>query len=195
MEETNPKIEQETEIRLATIEDIDQILALQERNLDKNLTPKEKESGGFIMMETSPELLAKIITNEGLPIARSKGKIVGYYMPMSPEQAKESGFFDKLLSSVEALEFKGKPIAQYKFAVLAQICIDKNFRGQTILPALYETLTKKLGLKYEIGIGEINDENKRSLRANIEKNGLTDIGTIEDDNGIWHIAVKELQKK
>ena len=85
--------------------------------------------------------------------------------------------------------FEGKPLQERRFCILAQVCIDQDFRGKGILEQIYKGACMTLKTKFELGIGEIDDSNQRSLYAHVNNIGMQDIGQYCFNGVKWHIVV------
>jgi hypothetical protein len=90
--------------------------------------------------------------------------------------------------------FDGKKIEDYKYGVLAQLCISENFRGTPMvflrLHQATHSMLKDAGC--ELAIGGVWEGNTASMRAH---QFLQDIGTYVSSSGKrWHIFVADLRQ-
>ena len=143
-EEMNPQI------TLANKDDLNSIIHLQQANLIKNISTEEKEKNGFVSVETEFDLLKEIADEEGITIAKDQNNIVGYLMPMTVEHGKRVPLFDPFIKRFENITFEGKSLNKYKYCILGQVCIDKEYRGKGILEKLYQELKNRLSNKYDL---------------------------------------------
>jgi hypothetical protein len=194
--ENEHKFESEPQIttELATNEDVAEILRLQAENIESQVAQNEKTSQGYVSLETPQELLEEIAKDEGIIIAKAGDKIVGYLIPMTHNRAKTVPFFAPMVEQFKNLQLEGQPLDNYKLCVLAQICIDKSHRGGEALTRIHAATNDHLKDKYEIGIAEISDDNRRSLKANVEKVGMTDVGQYDSYDKTWHVVVSDFRK-
>jgi hypothetical protein len=111
---------------------------------------------------------------------------------MSTELAKTIPFEAELVYKASDMVYDEKRIDEYKYAILAQICIAKEYRrGLTFHRLHLETRSKLREQGYEIGVGEISDQNSVSLA--VHRNN-TEVGTYIASSGIkWHVIVVELR--
>ncbi len=98
--------------QVTTTEELQQVLELQSRNLKQHIPLAEKEKEGFVTLQHSLEILALMHAIQPSVIAVDEGRVIGYAL--------------------------AKPIQQYKFYVMGQVCIDKSYRGTGVFAALYE---------------------------------------------------------
>lgn len=180
-------------IELAKKDDLVDISKLQQENLGRNLSDSEKQQDGFVSVETPIELLEEIINQEGITVARINGKVVGYLMPLSLAHAKEIKLLDPFIARFDDLKFEGKLLNQYRYCVLGQVCIDKNYRGKGILEKLYQELKTRLSNKYDLGISEIGANNPRSLDAHLNKIGLKINEQYSAEGRDWYIVTLDFR--
>jgi hypothetical protein len=159
----------------------------------KNLSEEEKRKWGFVSLGTSPEILKEIIEKEGLFVAKEGNKLIGYLIVMEVETAKNVPFFGPLINYIQNIKINNKYLSDYKYCIIAQICISKEFRGSGLLEKLYSYIKNKLSTKYEIGVGEINAINFRSLAAHINKIGFKVIGEYSFQNEKWYVVYLNLK--
>lgn len=179
-------------LRKAEVVDIPIILDLLRKNLAKNLSEEEKKDG-FLFYEPNDEEIKKILNDTGIYLSLRGEELKGYLMTMSKELAKSIPFEAELIEKADKMFYDGKELSEYNYAVLAQICIAKEFRrGMTFnkLHVATGTMLKEQG--YEMGVGEVADTNNMSLSVH---KYLADVGTYIASSGLkWHILVSDLRK-
>ena len=137
-------------IKLATKEDLNDIIRLQQINLAKNISTEEKEKNGFVSVETEFDLLKEIADEEGITLAKDKDKVIGYLMPMTVKHGEKISLLKPFIERFENITFEGKPLHEYKYCILGQVCIDKEYRGKGVLEKLYQELENRLANKYDL---------------------------------------------
>lgn len=179
-------------IRKAEVMDVPIIQELLKKNLFKNLNEDERKDGYFFYEPTDEELI-KIINDTGIYLSLSGDELKGYFMTMSKELAKTIPFEAEMLDHAEEMIFNNEQIKDYKYFVMAQLCVAKEYRGGTTFHKLH--LNTRSAMKdrgFEIGVGEIEDGNELSLAVH---RNLTDVGTYKASSGLkWHIMVADLSK-
>lgn len=167
----------------STIAQLEQILALQQRNLPKNLSTEEKEQEGFLTVEHSLRFLNEM--NDECPhiIALEYGKVVGYALCMHP----------KFASSIEVLKPMFHEINKLtqnncNYMVMGQICISIEYRSKGIFRGLYKTMKEKLPKGFDTIITEVDAKNKRSLNAHIAL-GFQELKRYSVDNKEWSLIL------
>ena len=187
LEEFNP------EIGLATEQDLSAIARLQQENLAPNVSADEKQQQGFVSVETPPDLLKEIAEQEGITVARAEGKTIGYLLPMSVEHGKQIPLLGPFIERFKTIQFEGKPLDEYRYCILGQVCIDKNYRGKGILEKLYQELETRLADNYDLGVSEIGANNPRSLRAHLGKVGLRVAEQYSAEGRDWYIVILDFR--
>ncbi len=179
-------------LRKAEIHDIPIIFSLLRENLAKNLTQEEK-SDGFLYYEPTTVELEKIIHDTGIYLSLQGTELKGYLMTMSKELALSIPFERELVENAERMTYEEKPLGDYRYAILAQICIAKKFRNGMTFNRLHVSAQSALkDFGFELGVGEIEDTNTTSRAVH---KYLSDIGTYTATSGLkWHVMVADLRK-
>ncbi len=150
------------------------ILKLQKANLARNLPKEEVESQGFVTVDHSYEQLKKLNDLEKHVIAKDDYKVIGYLLAMTQESKFDLPVLFPMFNVFDEIVYKNKKVSQYKYLVVGQVCIDKGYRGQGILPNCYAAYKKYYSDKYDFAITEIATTNQRSLNAH-KKAGFKEI--------------------
>lgn len=181
------------EIKLVTNQaELEGVLALQQANLRKNISEDEAESQGFLMAEYDLaflELLHK--TSPGI-IAMEDEKVVGYSLVALPETARHHDLLADLVENIERCAFQGKPVENY--AIVAQLCVSKNYRGQDLVQKLYGAFRDHYATQYDFCITDVAEANHRSLKAH-QKRGFQVIDTLDYGGIGWDIVLWDWHKK
>jgi predicted GNAT superfamily acetyltransferase len=181
-------------IREGTIKDLSAVKTLQNANHYKNLTEKEMQKEGFVSVETDISVLEKILDNLGIIIAESKGKIIGYMIPMAFETAKDIPLLVPFVEKISKLEYQDKKIYDYNAIIAGQICVAKENKGVGIANKLNDMFLKMLKNKgYEMVITEVSSKNPRSLHVATTKLKYEIINQYEVDDMNWYVLVKDLR--
>lgn len=167
--------------RAKTIEDLNQILELQQRNLPKNLSSSEKESEGFVTVTHSFKLLKQM--NDACPhiIAKHNGCVIGYALCMTTNFKAKIPVLIPMFNEIESVISK-----HLNYVVMGQICIDKTARGQGVFRSLYQFMAQELKNDFKAIITEVDIKNTRSLNAH-KAVGFTPLKNYTSDNQVWEI--------
>jgi hypothetical protein len=159
---------QNTHFKVAEIEDIPGVLALQDLYLVSNLSDEEKKEG-FVTTPFSVEQLTEVIRQEGLFLAIDNGCIVAYIFGASWEFFSQWPIFNYMTSLFPELSFKNFEITTTNSFQYGPICIAKKYRGQGLIQPFFEFMRIHLLKKYPLSITFINTTNMPSQKAHINK--------------------------
>jgi len=157
--------------RKATPTDFDGILHLQHQNLITTLQEKDL-SQGFLMIEFTREQLYKINSELGIFVAIHDKKVIGYLMAESVDFAVGSPLIAHMFNRLTEFTFDDVPLSSCKLFIYGPVCIDKHYRGQTILNELFQVMLKTLQGQYDLGIAFVSKLNPRSFNAHNNKLGM-----------------------
>ena len=175
-------------IRTAIESDFDGILALQSRNLYTNLSPTEL-AGGFVTTPFTSYLLGQLLIQDGVFVAESESKIVGYLLAGDWEFYAQWEIFRLMISRLPELKFQGRELSVDRTFQHGPICIDMAMRGSSVFPQLFELMRSSFALKFPIGVTFINKLNQRSFEAHTRKLDLEIIDEFEfNGNSFYTLA-------
>ncbi|WP_136466646.1 GNAT family N-acetyltransferase [Flagellimonas onchidii] len=167
----------------STIDHLEQILDLQQQNLPKNLTVKEKELEGFLTVEHSFSILKEMNDECGHIIALDDEKVVAYALCMHPKFAESIKVLKPMFHEINnVVRDKGN------YMVMGQICVAKSHRGKGLFRSLYKTMKEKLPNGFDTIITEVDAHNKRSLRAH-RAIGFKELKRYYSDEKEWVLIV------
>ena len=173
---------------VTTHDELVQINLLNQLNIKYALTDKEKAEEGYVSWLYPMALLEQMHALSPAIIVKDETKVVGYALAATKEAA---GFHIDLKLMIENLEkviYKNKPLTEYNFYLMGQICIAKGYRGQGIFGQLYQKHKEVYGSQYDLLVTEIATANLRSQRAH-EKVSFKTIHTYRDSTDEWNVVV------
>lgn len=166
-----------------TLQELEQILDLQQRNLPKNISQEESTKEGFVTVEHTMDVLQAMNEVCGHIIAVDEGQVVGYALCMHPKFAGDIEVLRPMFHEIDkALEGK------VDYMAMGQICVAKTHRGQGIFRKLYQTMKEKLPKGFDTIITEVDGKNKRSLAAHAAIGFIT-LSTYPSDGKQWHVIM------
>lgn len=171
----------------STDQDLQQILALQQVNLSKNISTEESRSQGFVTVEHDFEILKAM--NDACPhiIAKVDDQVVGYTLVMLEQFKNRIPILIPMFEKVNQLQWNNRIIGDLKYFIMGQVCIAKEWRGQGIFSGLYKQMKTALSDRFDCIITEIATRNTRSMRAH-EKVGFEVLETYEGETEEWAIV-------
>ncbi|KAJ3068704.1 hypothetical protein HDU98_008176 [Podochytrium sp. JEL0797] len=187
--------EDDARVALATTPaHIDQIKALQMANLRRLLSVEVQEADGFVTAEYSRRFLAKI--HESTPaivsLAEVDGteRVVGYVLVATRADAASHDLLKDLVDTVDTrCNFEGKPLRDMNYLLVAQLCVDKQFRGQGLARKMYSAFAAEYHSRgFEIGMTDVAADNAISLKAH-SKSGWIVVDSLDYSGVVFKVIV------
>jgi hypothetical protein len=151
--------------------ELEQILALQRRNVEEALAPAAVRSQGFVTVRHDLALLRDMNAAAGHVVARHGGRVVGYALVMLPSFEERIPILAPMVARLRALEIDGRPLREVPYFIMGQVCVDAAFRGSGAFAGMYHELRRRHARDYELVVTEVARRNTRSVRAH-EKVGF-----------------------
>ena len=170
-----------------TTQDLQQILHLQNENLVQNIDETEIQSQGFVTLHHNLKILEQMHRLAPSVIIKDNDKVVAYALTMLPECRQLMPDLEPMFSLLDKLSWKDKPLTDYSFYVMGQICVAKQYRGQGLFDKLYAHHKKIYQPQFKLFITEIATRNHRSIRAH-ERVGFKTIHTHRDELDEWVVV-------
>ena len=169
-------------------EELLQIHQLNQRNLKNNIGIEERNKEGFVSWLYPLDLLEKMHAIAPSIIVKEDKKIVGYALVALQEMIGFHRDLQILFTHLGSIQYKHRPLSDFSFYCMGQICVDKDYRGQGIVKKLYDEHKAVYSERFQILVTEISTSNHRSLRAH-EKIGFKTIYTYRDALDEWDVVV------
>jgi GNAT superfamily N-acetyltransferase len=169
-------------------EELQQILELQKENLRGTISSNEEKEQGFVTVAHSYESLNQMHQLQPSVIVKDGDVLAGYALVMTKECSALIPELIPMFENFNAISYKGKPLNDYAFYVMGQVCVAKPYRGQGVFSMLYKMHREYLQPMYDFVVTEIATRNARSIRAH-EKVGFESIYTHTDELDEWAVVV------
>ena len=169
-------------------EELEQIVELSHKNLRINISSQEQIKNGFITWNYSIELLQQMNALCPHVIVKNNDIVIGYALVALKEASRFHPDLKTMILYLEGITYNNKKLSCYKYYVMGQICIDRDYRGKGIFEMLYRQHKKLFQKNYDFVITEISTSNTRSLRAH-EKVGFKTIYTYKDTLDEWNVVL------
>lgn len=173
---------------VSTDEELQQIHRLNQLNLKTKLSIQEQSQEGFVTWLYSIDLLQQLHELAPSVVVKDNDKVAGYALTTLRESRAFHPDLDNMIRSIDPLIYKVKPLVEYSYYCMGQICIDKDYRGKGVFELLYQKHKTAYSKKYELLITEISTSNPRSIKAH-EKIGFKTISSHKDALDTWNIVV------
>lgn len=170
--------------------DVRGILALQQKNLKKNLTPEQIESQGFVTVEHKFSVLKAMNEEQPSVIAKDGDQVVGYCLAMLPKFRNDVPEIMSLFDTIDEIEFESRPLKEFNYVVMGQVCVGDGYRSIGLFDGMYQQLRKELSDKFDMCITDISSRNVRSQKAHT-RIGFQNIKDFYDAqlNEIWRVVM------
>jgi ribosomal protein S18 acetylase RimI-like enzyme len=153
------------EISTLTNERIDNLLALQQQNLKNNLDVVTQQSQGYLSFSYTTAIMQRMMHAEPQPIAYANGQIIGYALATPLKVCQTIDLMLPLLNMFNQLIYNGKPLSDYQYYVMGQVCVHAGYRSIGVFDALYAKHRTLFADRYDFVVTEIAADNLRSIAA------------------------------
>jgi hypothetical protein len=180
------------ETRTGTAADISGIIALQAQNLLANLTANQL-SDGFVTTPFTPELITELLAQQGVFVTTQDDRVIAYALAGSWDFFDRWPIFPCMVDLMPTWQFQGQPLSPKKTFQYGPVCIDKKYRGQQVLPLLFENLRLSFADRYQVGVTFINQLNQRSYAAHTKKLNWQLVAEFEFNSGQFYGLAHDLR--
>ncbi|MBY0425206.1 MAG: GNAT family N-acetyltransferase [Cytophagales bacterium] len=167
--------------------EIEELLALQHKNMKGELTPEVARAQGFLTFSYSHSLIQSMMADMPQPVAHAHGELIGYALATSREVGLSNELLAPAIELCDTLSLDGKPLLEHGYYMMGQICIAEKCRGLGIFDALYQSHKTLFSHRFPYLITEISIQNARSLAAH-QRVGFRIIHNYSDGHTNWHIV-------
>lgn len=171
-------------------DDVRGILALQQKNLKKNLTPEQIQSQGFVTVEHQFLVLKAMNDAQPSVIVKDGDTVVAYCLAMLPQFRNDVPELKTLFDSIDEIDYEGLTLKDYKYVVMGQVCVGEGYRSMGFFDGMYQKLREELSANFEMCVTDISTNNTRSLKAHARV-GFEPVKDFEDKNlnEVWRVVV------
>lgn len=173
---------------ISSDEELLQILDLQKNNLRQNISGEEKEEQGFVTMPFTLLMLQSMHELAPGIIIKVADNVIAYVIVLMKEGRHIYPSLEPMFLNFEKISWRNKPLNSYKFYVMGQVCVAKEYRGKGVFDLLYQKHKEIYQSKFDFVITEISTANHRSLRAH-ERIGFKTIATHRDELDEWDVVL------
>lgn len=175
--------------RATSMTELQQILALQKKNLPIAISEETQISEGYVTIDHDFDMLHRM--NEACPhiIAKEGEKLVGYTLCMHPKFGDEIQVLLPMFKEIREVikdHSNAHGLTKANYIVMGQVCIDKDYRRQGVFRKLYETMLKVIQPQFRHIITEVDTKNVRSLEAHYGI-GFKLLSRYSSDGRIWDL--------
>ena len=183
------------EYRLATTDDIENILELHFKYQVDSIKEEDKKDGFVTTAFTAQELHELITKEQGLFIALKEDEVLAYIMAASWEFWSRWPMFAHMIKDLHNLTYIGEILSIENSYQYGPVCIDKSVRGSGVLEEIFDFSREQMSKRYPILVTFVNKINPRSHEAHRRKLGLEVIQEFEFNNNHYYEMVYDTSKK
>ena len=173
-----------------TDDDVRGILALQQKNLKKNLTSEQIKSQGFLTVEHKFSVLKAMNDAHPSVIVKDGDMVVAYCLAMLPQFRNDVPELIALFDTIDKIDYESQTLKDFKYVVMGQVCVGEGYRGMGFFDGMYQKLREELSAKFELCVTDISTNNSRSLKAHARV-GFIPVKDFHDAilGEVWRVVV------
>jgi RimJ/RimL family protein N-acetyltransferase len=168
--------------------DLQAIMRLQKINLPAKITAEELKAQGFVTVDHDMDTLRDMNTPYGHSTAWYGDTLAGYALVMETRFRDRIPILFPMFELLDGIICKGKPLQDWAYFVMGQVCVAKAYRGSGVFAGLYLDMKERLSGHFDFIVTEISTRNPRSIRAH-EKVGFQNIHEYIDPLGEHWVVV------
>jgi hypothetical protein len=169
----------DVKLKLATIDNIDEVLCLHYRYQIDSINEEDKADGFITTAFTKAHLTRLIEVENGLFIACVNNKIIAYVMAASWDFWSQWPMFQFMIENLHDSLDREQHITKENSYQYGPVCVDKIFRGQGVFESIFNFSLQEMSKRYPIMVTFINKVNLRSYEAHTKKTSLKVISCFE----------------
>jgi len=171
-----------------TEEDLEGILALQVLNLPGRISAEEALEQGFLTVVHEVDILRDMNSPYPHTIAKAGDQVIGYTLSMTVDFKERIPVLISFFERIRLLEWDGQPLMAFRYILMGQVCVAKDYRGQGVFEGLYRKMQERMAPYFDLIVTEISERNARSLRAH-EKVGFVEMTRFQAPDGERWVVV------
>jgi hypothetical protein len=177
-----------------TDDELRQILALQTLNQTRNTPADYQREQGFVTVTHALPQLQAFCRVAPQIIAKQDDTVIGYALTMPPALRNGAPELISLFDEIDKLTYADKPLAEYRYYVMGQVCVAEAQRGLGVFDGLYATHRAYFQADYDLCVTDIATRNTRSMRAHARV-GFRVIHEFADSLDHWAVVVWDFSKE
>lgn len=174
------------ELKMATLDNVDEILTLHYRYQIDSIHEADKADGFITTAFTKTHLTRLIEYEQGIFIASVDGKIVAYAMAASWQFWSQWPMFAFMVEHLDDSLCASQTITADNSYQYGPVCVDKSVRGLGVFEQVFDFSLAQMSKRYPLMVTFINKNNPRSLAAHTRKTPLEIIKTFEFNNNQYY---------
>ncbi|MBS1915311.1 MAG: GNAT family N-acetyltransferase [Bacteroidetes bacterium] len=173
---------------ISRVEELKELLSLQQKYLRGATSDPEEAEQGFLTVSHTLNMLEQMHSLQPSVIVKYNDTIVGYALVMKRECREIIPILVPMFEHLDKIFYRHKPLKNYSYYVMGQVCVDKPFRSQGVFDTLYQKHKELFKEEFDFVVTEISTRNHRSLNAH-KRVGFKTIDVFKDATDEWEIVL------
>jgi hypothetical protein len=175
-------------LRVATAADAPTLSDLANQYTFQNLDEAARKQGFLTGVFTAPAMQTMLASVPG-QVAHHGQELAGFIINSKLPPEKYPPLVQQISALLPSLFYRQLPLAQYDWFFYGPVLVKSDYRGQGLLPQLFEANKQELKSRFNLGIAFIAEDNAASLQLHTQKLGLEIVGNIDFQGTSYAILV------
>lgn len=158
------------------------------------MSPEQAAREGFVTVAHTLDVLERMHALAPSVIAKDGDTLAGYALVMPVETRAFVPVLEPMFQLFETLSWRGRPLSDFRYYVMGQICVAEPYRGQGVFDALYREHRASYGTRFDCTVTEVATRNTRSMRAHARA-GFEVLNTYRDATDEWAVVALPLHDR
>lgn len=168
--------------------ELDQIAQLSRANLVTEISPETRAREGFVTWVYTPPILRALHRIAPSVVAMDGDTLAGYAITLTAACESVYPVMSDMVQRMRTVMYEGRPLSDYRYYIMGQICVAAPYRGQGVVQRLYTGHREIYGQTYDLLVTEISTANPRSSKAHA-KVGFEVVETFSGPVQDWDMVV------
>ena len=175
------------EIRQATLDEFDGVMALLRANHVDNLNEAERKDGFVTTNMTPAQMTALIAEENGVTVALDGDKVTAFAFAAPWIFWSQWPFFQNMIRILGDYRFEGVTLTEENSYQYGPVCVDRSYRGRGLFERVFAASLRTMEDRYPIMATFVNRANPRSYAAHSRKAGMATPGTFDWNGSRYYL--------
>lgn len=175
------------EIRLATPNDIEDVLTLLKKYHINSIQTEDKPDGFVTTNMSLQQMESLIVKEQGITIAKERDALVGFAMAGSWDFWSEWPLFEYMIERLPEHMLGGQVLSAKNTYQYGPVCVDKSVRGTGVFENIFQYSLHSMNERFPIMVTFINQINHRSYVAHTKKVQMSTVGTFQFNQNDYYM--------
>lgn len=166
------------EIRQATLDEFDGVMALLRANHVDNLNEAERKDGFVTTNMTPAQMTALIAEENGVTVALDGDKVTAFALAAPWTFWSQWPFFQNMIRILGEYRFEGVTLTEENSYQYRPVCVDRSYRGRGLFERVFAASLRTMEDRYPIMATFVNQANPRSYAAHSRRVGMGRSGVV-----------------